>query len=196
MRARFRRMLAEETETARDAGVRPQVASRARSILPWAAVLIVGIAVGYMAGNRRSDEMAALRDQVQDLRQTVALTLLERGTVSERLEGAAFGRAVPVTEDARFAAALLARLIEDPNVNVRLAAIEALRPLAARADRRDELVSAVTRQESPLVAISLIDVLLESDGVAARKQLERLAADPALDPAIRGYLRDRLGRTA
>ena len=59
---------------------------------------------------------------------------------------------------------LFTRLLEDPNVNVRLAALEALRPLAARGDRRGDFVAAVARQESPLVALSLIDLLLESGG--------------------------------
>ena len=93
-------------------------------------------------------------------------------------------------------AALFSRLLEDPDVNVRLAALEALRPLATRDDRRGELIAAVARQESPLVALSLIDLLLESNDAAARRDLEQLLANPHLDPVVRGYLRDRLGRSA
>jgi hypothetical protein len=92
--------------------------------------------------------------------------------------------------------ALFARLIEDPSVNVRLAALEALRPIAAREDRRGQLVAAVSRQESPLVALSLIDLLLASGTDAARQDLEQLLANEQLDPVVRGYLRDRLGRSA
>ncbi len=93
-------------------------------------------------------------------------------------------------------AALFTRLLEDPNVNVRLAALEALRPTANRADHRGRLVEAVARQESPLVALSLIDLLIESGTPAARHDLEQLLANDQLDPVVRGYLRDRLGRSA
>ena len=93
-------------------------------------------------------------------------------------------------------AALFTRLLEDPNVNVRLAALEALRPTANRADHRGRLVAAVSRQESPLVALSLIDLLIESGTPAARHDLEQLLANDQLDPVVRGYLRDRLGRSA
>ena len=65
-------------------------------------------------------------------------------------------------------AALFTRLLEDPNVNVRLAALDALRPLAADDDRRGDFVAAVSRQESPLVALSLIDLLIESGTPAVR----------------------------
>ena len=93
-------------------------------------------------------------------------------------------------------AALFTRLLEDPNVNVRLAALEALRPTANRADHRGRLVEAVSRQDSPLVALSLIDLLIESGTPAARHDLEQLLANDQLDPVVRGYLRDRLGRSA
>jgi hypothetical protein len=77
-----------------------------------------------------------------------------------------------------------------------LSALEALRPLAGREAERGKLVAALARQDSPLVQLSLIEVLLESDGVAARGELRRLLDDPRLDPAVRGYLRGRLGRSA
>ena len=89
-------------------------------------------------------------------------------------------------------------LDSDPNVNVRLAALDALRPMATRPDARPRLVAAVATQESPLVQLSLIDLLLESDGALAqstRHDLAQLLDNPELDPVVRGYLRDRLGRS-
>jgi hypothetical protein len=53
----------------------------------------------------------------------------------------------------------------------------------------------VAQQESPLVQLSLLALLLESDGPAARRDLEQLLDNPNLDPVVRGYLRDRLGRS-
>lgn len=190
-----------------------------RRYLALAAMLLVGLGLGYLLFGRSADDVATLRREVGDLHTLMALSLLEKGSVSERLQGVAYSREVAVNRDFSVArgqsvpgggsgqvtpgvqnepvvAALFTRLLEDPNVNVRLAALEALRPLAARDDRRGDFVAAVARQQSPLVALSLIDLLLESDGAAARRDLEQLLANDQLDPVVRGYLRDRLGRSA
>ncbi len=199
-----------------------------RRWLALAAMLLVGLGLGYLVFGRSGDDVAILRREVGDLHTMVALSLLEKGSVSERLQGVAYSREVAVDRDFGIAqarggrggqsgqggstapggqsapgdprdpvvAALFTRLLEDPNVNVRLAALEALRPLAAREDRRGEFVAAVARQQSPLVALSLIDLLIESDGAAARRDLEQLLDNDQLDPVVRGYLRDRLGRSA
>lgn len=190
-----------------------------RRFLALAAMLLVGLGLGYLLFGRNVDDVATLRREVGDLHTMVALSLLEKGSVSERLQGVAYSREVAVERDFSVArgksgqsgpsaaptpgaqneqvvAALFTRLLEDPNVNVRLAALEALRPLASHDSRRGEFVAAVARQQSPLVALSLIDLLLESDGAAARHDLEQLLANDQLDPVVRGYLRDRLGRSA
>ena len=193
-----------------------------RQLLALAAMLIVGLGLGYLVFGRNRDDVATLRREVGDLHTMMALSLLEKGSVSERLQGVAYSREVAVHRDFGLArelggksieggpslasapadqreqvvTALFARLLEDPDVNVRLAALEALRPLAARGDHRGEFVAAVARQQSPLVALSLIDLLLESGSAAARQDLEQLLSNPRLDPVVRGYLRDRLGRSA
>lgn len=173
-------------------------------------MLLLGLGLGYVTFGRRSADGASiqtLQREVGDLHEMVALSLLERGSVSERLQGVSYGRDISAGEaargsseanakDDRIVAALFARLIEDPNVNVRLAALEALRPTADRAEYRGRLVEAVERQGSPLVALSLIDLLLQSGSAAARQDLEQLLANEKLDPVVRGYLRDRLGRSA
>lgn len=176
----------------------PSGAGSSRRGLALAAMLLIGLGLGYFAFGRRGDDVAALRREVGDLHEMVALSLLQRGSASERLQGVAYGRtyANPGAQDERVVAALFARLLDDPDVNVRLAALEALRPIAAQGERRSDLVSAVAHQSSPLVALSLIDLLLESNEPAARRDLEQLLANEQLDPVVRGYLRDRLGRSA
>jgi hypothetical protein len=163
-------------------------------------LLVHGADVEHSVRDGETPLMAAARSGNHDAVQL----LLERGSVSERLQGVSYGRelsttprdgrTVPDAGDQKIVTALFARLIEDPSVNVRLAALEALRPIATQENRRGQLVAAVSRQDSPLVALSLIDLLLESGTAAARHDLEQLLANDQLDPVVRGYLRDRLGR--
>jgi hypothetical protein len=168
--------------------------------LALAAALTIALGAGVFIGSstaskRSAEDMTALRDEIRSLRSTVALALLSEPSASERLDGVAYGRSLQ-TEDHRVADALFSTLLEDSNVNVRLAALDALREVSARPDVRARLVQSIPEQDSPLVQISAIDVLLESGATAASTQdLAGLAQDPALDEVVRGYLRDRLERS-
>ena len=206
LRRRFEAMLAAELARERAAAVARPAFGRPRAgrfavgpvvqrFAALAAVLVVGVLAGSELARRRDDrQLDALRGEVASLHATVTTALLGGRSSSERLRGVAYGREVSGVEP-KVADALIEALRRDPDVNVRLAALEALRPLAGRAEERPKLVAAMDRQTSPLVQLSLLDVLLESDDANARRDLARLLDDPHLDPAVRGYLRGRLGRS-
>ncbi len=205
--ARFNALLDSEIERAVE---RPRLLAFERRALlprrsapsgPFAAVaaalalLALGLLVGSQLASRGQErEMAALQREVRSLHETVALALLAERSPSERLRGVAYGREFSAQDD-RVAAALFETLLSDPNVNVRLAALDALRPRARRTADRPRLVAAVSQQESALVQLSLVDLLVESDEAAAEQDLAQLVANPNLDPVVRGYLRDRIGRS-
>lgn len=172
-------------------------APRFRRLLPLAATLALGLGLGWLFfGRGGSDDVALqnLEKEVGELHELVALSLLQKSSVSDRLQGVAYGREYGAA-DPGVAAALLKALANDSNVNVRLAALEALRPVAARDDYRGQLVAVAARPDSPLVSLSVIDVLIEAGTPEARRDLEQLMSDPNLEPVVRGYLRDRLGRS-
>jgi HEAT repeat protein len=163
-----------------------------------AAALAAGVGIGLIAAGGRGPgegEIQALRREVGSLHQMVAVSLLAQESASERLRGVAYGRDLAGNEP-EVLDALFSALASDPNVNVRLAALEALAPATSLPARRQRLVRAVAAQDSPLVQLTAIDLLIESDGAAARRDLEQLLADPDLDPTVASYLRDRLGRSA
>jgi hypothetical protein len=158
------------------------------------ALVVAGALIGAQLSARRdAAEMAKLRAEVRSLHETVALALLAEASAAKRLEGVAYSRAASAHEQ-KIADALLDALANDPNVNVRLAALDALRPRAARAEERPRLIAAGLAQDSPLVQLSLVALLLEADGEAVRRDLEQLVENPDLDPVVRGVIRDRLGR--
>ena len=175
-----------------------------------AVALGAGVLIGTNSASRRdADDLAEMRDEIRSLRSTVALALLAEPSASERLNGVAYGRELQ-NEDSRVTDALFTTLLEDPNVNVRLAALDALREGSGGAKTRARLLESIPSQDSPLVQISAIDFLLEavapssapasasgtpSPGVAAREDLARLMENPELDEVVRGYLRDRLERS-
>jgi hypothetical protein len=157
-----------------------------------AAGVLIGSGHGFAAGAAgQGSQLGALREEVRSLSQLVTISLLKQDSASERLRGVSFGRQSGATDD-RVLAALLDTLGRDPDVNVRLAAVDALAPTVGRPLVRDQLLEEVARQRSPMVQIALVDVLLAHDRAGSRQRLLELAADPKLDTTVRDYLRSRL----
>jgi anti-sigma factor RsiW len=147
------------------------------------------------AADPQRGEIHALRDEVRSLSRLVTLSLLKQDSASERLRGVSFGREAGAGDD-RVLQALLDTLRHDPDVNVRLAAVDALAPALEQPAVRGQLVQEVGTQHSPMVQIALIDMLLACDRAGTQRQLLDLTASPSLDATVRGYLRTRLRQTS
>lgn len=199
LRQRFYRMLDEEAE--RTTRKRPSRSWREMlaALMPqpvrlgvaWALpALVLGVLLGTRVPER-TGEMTELRQEVRSLSRMVTLSLLQQESASERLKGVSYGRSTGSTDE-RVLSALLAAVKEDPNENVRLAAIDALAGVVERPGVQRTLVESLPRQESPMVQIALVDLLAEAPG--ARPLLSRAADNPEIDPTVRDYLRRRLER--
>jgi HEAT repeat protein len=73
----------------------------------------------------------------------------------------------------------------DPNVNVRLAAIDALRPSARNEMVRRELLGSLERQTSPLAQIALIDLMVEIRNKEAGETLKELSGETDTNPEVK-----------
>src|SRR5262249_49112613 len=122
--------------------------------------LIVGLTSGYLlsAKGRSNVELGELRDEVHHMKQLVALSLLQQQSASERLQGVSWSSRM-TSPDEKVISALLDALNYDPNTNVRLAAVDALSNFSDRTAVRQGLIRALTRPNSPLVQIALIDLM-------------------------------------
>ena len=215
LRERFEAMLASEVALAASAHTNDAPLSFSRDVrrsaksgpaplssrfsvaLRLAATLAFGLGLGWFFWGRGATEdiaLQSLQKEVGELHEMVAQSLLARSSVSGRLEGVAYGREYSAIEPG-VAAAMVQALTTDSNVNVRLAALDALRPVASGDRYRSQLVAVAMKNDSPLVSLSIIDLLLEAGTPEARRDLVELAKDTKLDPVVRGYLRERLGRS-
>jgi hypothetical protein len=152
-----------------------------------AAVLVLGFGIGRQTAPPPAADLqlAMLREELRDVRQMVTLSLLQQQSASERLKGVSFTAQIE-QPGSEVTLALLDALIHDPNVNVRLATIDALKRFAGRENVRRGLIEALARQTSPLVQIALIDFVVETNDRDAAGTLRRLSGDPMLDQAVRG----------
>jgi HEAT repeat protein len=129
-------------------------------------------------------EIAQLQGQVESLRQAVALSMLQDPSSSSRIRGVGYSSQVQ-RPGRQIEQALLYAVNHDANVNVRLSAVDALEKLAGNPDIQRALVDALPMQDSPLVEIALIDVLVEANDKAAVPALRHLAEDRQADDAVR-----------
>jgi hypothetical protein len=152
-----------------------------------AAVLALGVGIGRQTAPppAADPQLAMLREELRDMRQMVTLSLLQQGSASERLKGVSFTTRIE-EPGSEVTVALLDTLMHDPNVNVRLATIDALKRFAAGENVRRGAIDAFASQTSPLVQIALIDFVVETNGRDAADMLRRLSSDPMLDQAVRG----------
>jgi HEAT repeats len=152
-----------------------------------AALLVIGLAGGRATrplAPPPSDEMAALRTELRETRQMVTLSLLQQQSASDRLRGVSFSGRLE-EPGGEVVSALLDALLHDPNVNVRLASIDALVRFADQQAVRQGAIEALQSATSPLVQIALIDFVVGLQEKTSVEALKRLADDPALNEAVR-----------
>ena len=158
--------------------------------LAAAAILLIGIAIGWFVRPDRTrpadsaSEIAAMRSEMRELREMVSLSLMQQQSASDRLKGVTWTGQLD-RPSGEVVSALLDALMHDPNVNVRLATIDALERFASREDVRRAAIEAVDRQMSPLVQIALIDFLVKTNERQSAPTLRRLAQDPQVNDAVR-----------
>jgi hypothetical protein len=150
------------------------------------------LAIGLLAGHaltvdvQRSREVARLQEEIGSTRQLVALSLMREQSASQRLKGVDWSYQIPRPEP-QVVNALLETVNYDDTIDVRLAAVDALRRLSAEAEVRTRMASALDRQDSPLVQIALIDALADSRSPEALSAIRRVAELKSVNPAVRAH---------
>jgi hypothetical protein len=124
------------------------------------ALLIIGLLTGFSIGSRTGskNEIVQLKTDVNQLQQVVMTSILDQNSATERIRGLSMTGMVKNT-DKEFYSTLLLILNSDSNVNVRMAAVNALANFTGNEYVRRELVKSLSLQSSPLVQVSLIDLL-------------------------------------
>ena len=148
-------------------------------------LLAVGILCGYgLAGSsRNSQELAQLRAEVHGLSNLLTVSLLHQESASERLKGVSWSSRLEATDPA-ISAALVYTMKHDRNVNVRLAALDALARDISSPDVRHEIIHALPGQASPLMQVALVDLLVQINDRESRDVLQQAMNKPNLHPDV------------
>ena len=162
--------------------LRSPVGAVACSIVLVALGAYLGMQLG--SGKTNSQDLAAMHTELTNMRQMVALSMLQQQSASQRLEGVTWTRREGQL-DPQVLSALMHTLRYDASVDVRLAALDALSRHAGQPQVKKTVVDALQEQQSPLVQVALIDQLVEWRDAEAAPRLEKLRQTPNLNPTVR-----------
>ena len=155
------------------------------------AVLIIGLMAGINIGGKTEseNEIVQLKTDVNQLKQTVMSSLLNQASVTERIRGLTMTSQLKNT-DKEFYSTLLLLLNSDSDVNVRLAAVNALANHVNNEYVKHELIKSLGLQSSPLVQVSLIDLLASSK----ESDISSVLIKMINDPDVNVYIKERAGK--
>jgi hypothetical protein len=201
MRKSFDAMLREKSEqqkTDPEAKLLHQIEhffSKKRTQLFAAAAAV--FVTGMLAGNLFTpfqdyrQQMQQLSNEVSEMRQVMLLSLLDAQSPTERLRAVNISSDISRADD-RVISALLKTLNNDPNVNVRLASIEALLRHASNPRVREGLVKAISHQKSPQIQVALADAMITLQEPQSVNELRRLLNQDKLDSSVRNKLKNTI----
>ena len=142
-----------------------------------AATLAVGVLIGdlFAPFSDRDERIDLLSSEVTQMREVLMISLLQNDSPVERLRAVNISQQIPTSED-RVVEALLHTLNTDSNVNVRMAAVNALVERGNNPEVRRGLIESIAQQQSPLVQITLADAMVALQEPSAAPEFEKLLA--------------------
>ena len=155
--------------------------------------LLLGLTAGYIlnSSTNKDEQIVALGNEISDLKEMMMLSLLEKESATDRL------KAVSLTQEMdqvskQVTGALLQTLNNDENVNVRLAALDALRPYSKDGQIREALVRSIALQKSPLVQVALAELMAELQEKGAIDEFEKILKDGDTPSDIKKKIRESI----
>lgn len=170
---------------------------RAWVLRPAAAALILSLGFGLgrwsMSGRIVPGGTEMERAGAATAGPQTPLALIRQPSAVERLRGVTLAAQVDRPDEA-LVNALLDTVDNDPNVNVRLSAVESLFLFTRHPRIRERLTRSLARQTSPVVQIAIIDLLVASREKRAAEALAQLIKDRQIRPEVREHAESGMKR--
>ena len=158
-------------------------------------ILIVGFSAGmfYQTDALRTREIKNLNNEIASMKSMMVLTLLNQSSSFERLKAVSMSSEID-NSDGQIVDALFKTLNNDPNVNVRLAALEVLARRGHNPQVRKRLVQSIDQQESPIIQVALADIMLSLDDKNSVKKFQELLKNRNLNQTVRSHLKQTIAK--
>lgn len=153
-----------------------------------ASIILVasGVFIGNMLTNSKgaNPEVADLKNEVREMKETLMFNLLTGESASERIKAVSYAGEIN-EPDNKIVTALVKTMNEDKNVNVRLAALYAVARFSNNYGVTDALVTSLGKQTEPLMQIALINILTEKKESKAKAPIREILQDKKTLPPVK-----------
>lgn len=130
------------------------------------------------------NEIGNLKKEMQETKDLLILTMLKRESASERIQAVNYSYDLQ-RPDEKVLQALIYTLDYDRNINVRIAAVDAIGRFGYDENVRNALVKSLLKQQEPTLQISIIDLLTKFNERRALPALRLLAEDDGTSTFVR-----------
>jgi len=138
-------------------------------------LLLCGYVYGTFQEERKSEtQLANLQEETAILKQEMLLALMDNKSASKRIQAVSFTSEMEASPDPEILEALIERLQFDGNVNVRLAAAEALSNYTTSEAVKTAFINSLTKEKNPTVQIAVIQFLVTVQEKRARVPMQQL----------------------
>ncbi|MDW3196577.1 MAG: HEAT repeat domain-containing protein [Cytophagales bacterium] len=186
MRGAFLEMLAEFEKEENSKLQKPTIAINWNQAFRWAAVFIIGLLIGLLVQQTPTNNV-----QLADESPEVSKLLAVSNPTTDRLLAIQQIKEIRNPQDPVIEA-LNETLMKDPNVNVRLSAIEAMVHFIDHPKARTSLVAALPYQDSPIVQLTLAQLLINLHSDQSLDELNTLINSADLDHDVKLHLKETL----
>jgi hypothetical protein len=153
-----------------------------------AALLLVlaGVAIGNWINKNKEQEkqIAELQQQVDENRKMMMVMLNNQQSASQRMVGLSVAYEMDKPDD-EIVNVLVKTMNEDPNSNVRLAAMDALGKFSNEPNVKKALIASLSTQKDPVVQIALIQLMVKMKEKSILNQLEKITRDASTMKAVK-----------
>lgn len=162
--------------------------------LAYAALFIlIGWSVAYWVtpSRRYETKLQYMTVEMAEMKKMMMFSMLNRTSVSERLQAVQYLQGL-VSEDDQVLTAMLEVFERDPNVNVRLATLDALSYATGDERVREGLINSIRQEDSPVIQLALVDVVVSRKMERAIEPLRDLLERPDLNMTVRNRVNEGL----
>lgn len=150
------------------------------------ALLIVGGGIGFWISkhNDQRQELQALAREMEATKHMMMALIDNQQSASQRIQGVNVAMSIESADD-DVVQALIKRMNEDPNTNVRLAALEALSKFYNEPLVKKALIEGLSSQKDPVVQIALIQLMVKIKEKGIVTDLKRIVDDEETMEAVK-----------
>lgn len=142
------------------------------------AILFTGYLIGgYQENQHNQQEIASIQNEQKQLKENMLLAMIDNSSPSKRIKAVNYTEEI-TAPDTKILEALINRMQNDSNSNVRLSAAEALSKFTDSELVKTSLIETLTSEKVPSIQIEIIQILVQIQEKRALDPMKKILEQP------------------